>query len=292
MLGPDQARTQESLGTLYTLMLTVNRYVLELAVAKFSPAQILGVPVDMLSNFPGLKVSLQRSLAHAQTWGPISQSLIGGFAGLYRFNQWFKSDADQILTILNSAKSNPGGQPDTAQKQQITSCLRELLDWLTKQRRSVEKQQANLRAFYDLVAADHAQLYAGENSIHNALDRLRDQGIQDVLNALNSGVGSAAIMTMIAAEVSTMMSTLRGYLVTLGSLADSNQTAQVSLSLVLTVWQTIEAKYASVIDDLNSADKSQIAILVLLDIGTAKLAWDQLTTYCLQLIEHTPKPHA
>ena len=268
-------------------MMAVNRYVVGLTAARFGPVTILGAQMDMLSNFPSLKANLQKSSAHAQTWGPISQSIIGEFAGIYRFNQWFKSDADEILNILNAAQSNPDGQPNAAQKEQIGVCLGELLDWLTKQRSAVEKQQVNLRNFYDLITADHANLYTGENSIQTALERLQTQGVQDILAALNSGVGSGAIMDMIAVEVSTMIGTLRGYHGVFQSLVESNDTAQLALSLTLRVWRTLEVKYSSVIDDLNHAERSTSAILELRDIRTAQMAWDQLTAYCLQLVAHS-----
>ncbi len=289
MLEPDLPRTQEALGSLFSLMMTVNRYVVGVTAASFRPVTILGVEVDVLANFPSLKTNLQQSVAHAQTWGPISQSLFAEFVAIPRIGQSFRYNADQILAVLNAAQNNPDGQPNAAQKQQISACLRDLLGWLTTRRRSVEKQQVSVRTFYDLIVADHTNLATGENSIQTALDRLRTQGVQDVLNWLNSGIGSGAIMNMVANYVSTMITTLTGYLGIFQTLVDSNQTAQVALNLTLVVWQTLEGKYSSVIDDLNDAERSARAILELRDIRTAQLAWDQLTAYCVQLVTHRPK---
>jgi hypothetical protein len=212
MLEPDQPRTGQALGTLYTITMTVNKYVMDLTGASFAPATFLGTSVDMMASFPKLKANLIQAQNHVQDWTPISQTLGGGFIKLYEFNGSFKSSADEISQTLDAAKNNADGQPTQDQKQTISSRLQDLRDRLTSQREDIKQQKGQLKSFYDQVAA------------------------------------------------------------------------QAALDEALFVWQTVEGKYNSVIDDLNSADKSDRAFAELIHINAAEAAWDQLTNYCEQVV--------
>jgi hypothetical protein len=155
------------------------------------------------------------------------------------------------------------------------------------QKEILDKQQELSTASLDIVALNILAISSQQIlNIHKSgnLDLSKADGVQDMLRELGTGFGSEVMIKMITEEGNAKMNSLRSYSATFTSLLQENEAAQVALEEALSVWQTVEGKYNSVIDDLNSADKSDRAFAELIHINAAETAWDQLTNYCEQVV--------
>ncbi|MEO6393430.1 MAG: hypothetical protein ABIP75_16395 [Pyrinomonadaceae bacterium] len=283
MLGPDQPETGQALGALLSLAATINRYAGGLVNATFAPANIFGHSVDLLANLPEVRANLTVVQTHALSGQFLCVKILMGLDAVSQFSDMFRNVGDTILTLLADAQQNQNGLLSVAQTDAMHAGLQSLCDLLTTQREKVTDQQSGMRAFYDLITADHAALYTGEQTIHTAIDRIRSDGLQDALKALQ-GFGSEGIIALIGQETTALVTTLNGYDLTFQMMLQNNQTAQTVMSNALAAWKTVEVKYTSLLNDLKASDRSSKALIELLDIKTAEIAWNQLVAYCQQVI--------
>jgi|GEM_PF-6665686 len=100
---------------------------------------------------------------------------------------------------------------------------------------------------------------------------------KDVQNDLNDLYEQQAELTAEQQQVTA----LTGITNSIQSLIDSNKQAEDAITSILKTWTTLQAKLNSVIQDLESAEASNLpGIIETLDIQTAQTAWGQLTTFC------------
>lgn len=283
MLAPDQPGTGETLGALFKLASTLLRYTNGLNAASFAPANIFGHSVDLFAQLSGVRAKLTQVQTHAGAGALTCAVILMGSDAIADFSRTFRFEGESILSLLADAQLNHDGKLTAEQKNAMHARLQRLCDMLTAQRASVADQQSKLKQFYDLIVTDHAALSTGDQTIQLAIDRIRTNGMRDSLEALGAP-GSEAIIALINQETAAIVNTLTKYDQTLRQLAESNQSAQQVITQALVTWRTVEAKYTSLLDDLKAADRSSSALLELLDIKTAEAAWEQLTTYCQQIV--------
>lgn len=87
------------------------------------------------------------------------------------------------------------------------------------------------------------------------------------------------------ADEQRLATSLNGVADSVNNLVSQNEAAQTAMSEVLTMWETLEGKLQSVIDDLNRAEADTVAIIQALDIQAAQTAWAQLTDFATKMQE-------
>jgi hypothetical protein len=280
MLTPDVAVIEQSLSNFSTVMKTVNGYVENITMATFFPVDIGGTQVDLLAPFPTLKANIATAQQHANVFLELG-ILIAVLLGISNYNSTFQSVAGEILDTLDDANRNPNMQPTPAQQQSINANLQSLLDATTAQQQTVQGFVAPTRTFENQLPTDYANLSGGEQPISAAINSIY-QWVKTETLEVSEGIGGQGLAQTIAQVGSELTAGLNNILNSLESLASQNEAASEALSDVLTVWQTLIAKYKQLIFKLQEAGNA--GILEAGDVRSAQTAWSQINNYIVTLV--------
>jgi hypothetical protein len=280
MLAPDLASTEQALSNFVTVMKAIGTYNMALTTVNLGPIDVEGSSYDLFANFPVLKANIVAAQQHANTFMELN-AFLTVLIGVDNYNSAFQDQSGEILETLAAAGQNPNGQPTPAQQQSLTANLQSLLSALTTQQQSVQGLIGPAQTFADQLTTDHANLSGGEQPISAAISSI-NQWVQDEIMKVIGGIGGQGLADLIAQIGSQINSGLNNLLSNLETLVSENETASQAMSGVLTVWETLVAKYSDVISNLQQAGGG--GILEAGDVRAAQSAWTQIDQYVLTLV--------
>ena len=177
MLSPNINQTSEAVTSYYQKLQPIWKYVNDLLQLELGTFTIDGTQVPLWDAFPGIHSNLAKAQNTANIWnnntGNEAQNSLIIF--IYSFSDEFTQQTNSILQILESKSSVTPGQ-----RQQIIDSLNKLLNTLQKQSDSLKTVQTDLVSFEDRLSPDLASLSAGENSLSNAIPRLKNAELTEI----------------------------------------------------------------------------------------------------------------
>ena len=288
MLAPDVTATEQSLSSVQSQVAAVTGYIQNLNSLALESLGWLAVK----EAYPDIYNNLQTAQQHAASYPELSSLVPTISQGIISFNSVFQPSSEDILNILTAASQNPNSQPTAAQQQSLTADFQALLKNLTAEEQTIQSLVGPTQTFSDQLSADHTNLVNDEGSLNTAITSLNQQIANDQqtisnnppLNVLGHEIPNPNAQLAAEDEIGEklMLGALTALLNVIESFTSQNETTAQALSGVLTMWQTLIAKYKEVITNLQAGQTS--GILQQGDVKSAQDAWSQLFTYAQSLI--------
>jgi uncharacterized coiled-coil protein SlyX len=287
MLAPDVTATEQSLSDVQKQVAAVTGYIQNLNSLDLESLGWLAVK----AAYPEIYNDLQTAQQHAASYPQLSSLIPTISQGIISFNSVFQPSSEDILNILTASSQNPNGQPTSAQQQGLTADFQALLKELTTEEQTIQSLVGPTQTFSDQLSADYTNLVNDEGSLNTTIASLNKQIANDQqtinnsppLNVLGHEIPNPNAQMASEDEIGKklMLGALTALLDTIESFTSQNETTAQALSGVLTMWQTLIAKYNDVITALQAGQTS--GILQEGDVKSAQDGWSQLVTYAKSL---------
>jgi hypothetical protein len=225
---------------------------------------------------PVFAANLAKAQAHASQWtGDIHQTSVesectGGMFGIVDVTMFVSPIFDTLLQIENAIPAGGSATPD--QRQQIQGNLSQLLQYVGLVTEGLTDSDSALTTFNGLLVQDYQSLVAGTASIDNAKKKM-----QAMINSeIQKNAGYGAIEQTWADIGEDLGNSLDLLSTQIDTLAGANETAQRTVSDILTQWSGLQTLVSAATDDLKNAQGDEKARLQKLDIETSKNEWQDV----------------
>lgn len=275
-LRADVAEVKRAWDAMSSLARTVSQYVSALDEIDLSSVPVQGAKLDLFYKVPTLRPVLVAARDHARKWNGIGTELVlHTLLDVHVFGANLTTATNDITATVKTATTAKRALTAT-ERTSILSALQGLRGALEKSATEMTGRRQPAVDFVRQLVDDTQPLQHGSEDLGRAIAAIQETTTNEALKYMQ-WIG---IYKLIIDWGSKVLARLRALQATLQPLSGASARSQHAIQQMLTIWETVKEKFATVIDVLATTEASVDDFSLLPDLlEVAAASWSDVTDY-------------